>query len=149
LINQGGSSTPGTLTNATYAVPSVCQGTGCQNATFHGPLNPASLDCVTQLTDGSVFNNAQSIVGTPSQGNNDIMSSISETYLGVANQGGGTGILHMAMVNNCWQVVNTGHVGIAITDRFGGFSKATDTRFYYLKNFTQLWQGDITSDSAY
>jgi hypothetical protein len=115
----------------------------CVNATKYDTiLNPSGTDCITRITDGTTFPNGVSAAGTFSGGDNDIMGSVNETYLGVTSTGGATYILHMNTSGNCTQVVNTGHPGISIGGPFG-FSKVTDTRFYFLKNHTQLYQGDI------
>jgi hypothetical protein len=127
--------------------PTSCSGM-CQNSTaYDTTLNPAGTDCITRISDGTTFPNGLSMGNlTFSGGDNDIMGSVNETYLGVnASQ---VYILHLNTSGNCIQVVNTGAPGIHVAGPFG-FSKVVDTRFYYLANQTQLWQGDITSDTTF
>jgi Chitobiase/beta-hexosaminidase C-terminal domain len=128
--------------------PATCTGM-CQNSTaYDTTLNPAGIDCITRLTDGTTFPSGASVGNfTFSGGDNDIMGSVNETYLGIDESQ--IYIFHMTTnAAGCAQVMNTGTPGIHVSGPFG-FSKVTDTRFYYLKNETQLWRGDITSDSAY
>jgi hypothetical protein len=129
--------------------PTATSCTGmCQNSTaYDTTLNRAGTDCITRISDGTTFPNGWSMGNlTFSGGDNDIMGSLNETYLGVnTNQ---VYILHMDTSGNCIRVVNTGVPGIHVAGPFG-FSKVVDTRFYYLANQTQLWQGDITSDSTF
>lgn len=127
--------------------PTSCSG-DCQNSTaYDTTLNPKGTDCITRITDGTTFPGGLSMGNlTFSGGDNDIMGSVNETYLGVTTEQ--VYILHMNTSGNCIQVVNKGTPGIHVAGPFG-FSKVIDTRFYYLVNQTQLWQGDITSDTTY
>jgi hypothetical protein len=132
---------------STAPTPTTCSGM-CQNSTaYDTTLNPAGTDCITRISDGTTFPNGMSMGNlTFSGGDNDIMGSVNETYLGVNTDQ--VYILHMNTSGNCIQVVNTGTPGIHVAGPFA-FSKVLDTRFYYLANQTQLWQGDITSDSTF
>jgi len=152
--NYLGSSTstanPGPISpifSSTAPTPTTCIGM-CQNSTaYDTTLNPAGTDCITRITDSTTFRRGVSMGNlTFSGGDNDIMGSVNETYLGINTDQ--VYILHMNTSGNCIQVENTGTPGIHVAGPFG-FSKVIDTRFYYLVNQTQLWQGDITSDTTF
>jgi len=119
------------------------------NATaYDTSINPAGVNCITLVANGSTFSSGVSMNGTISGGDNDIDSSVNETYIAAVNTGGGTAILHVNTSGNCMQVVNTGVAGI--TDlNFGGFSHVTDNVWYSVVSQTQLWQRTITSDNTY
>lgn len=150
LCSTNSTANPGTIASifsATSPTATTCSG-ACQNATaYDTTLNPAGTDCITRISDGTTFPSGVSMGNlTFSGGDNDIMGSVNETYLGVTT--GQVYILHMNTSGNCIQVVNTGTPAIHVAGPFG-FSKVTDTRFYYLVNKVQLWQGDITSDTTW
>ncbi|HEV3308662.1 MAG TPA: hypothetical protein VGZ91_19620 [Candidatus Sulfotelmatobacter sp.] len=134
--------TPAVTNPATFSIPAECVG-NCQNSTaYDTTLNATGIDCITRITDGSSFPNGLSMGDlTASGGDNDIMGSVNETYLGVDT--GQVYILHMNTSGNCIQVENTGISTMHVAGPFG-FSKVIDTRFYYLVNNTQLWEGDIS-----
>ncbi|HEV3304902.1 MAG TPA: Ig domain-containing protein [Candidatus Sulfotelmatobacter sp.] len=141
---------PGTISPifaSTAPTATTCIGM-CQNSTaYDTTLNPQGTDCITRISDGTTFPNGLSMGNlTFSGGDNDIMGSVNETYLGINTDQ--VYILHMNTSGNCIQVENTGTPGIHVAGPFG-FSKVIDTRFYYLVNQTQLWQGDITSDTTF
>jgi len=54
----------------------------------------------------------------------------------------------MAAAQGPLQVVNKGIPAIHVGGPFS-FSRLTDTRFYHLKSQSQIWQGDITSDTTF
>jgi hypothetical protein len=150
LCSTNSTANPGRIApifKSTAPTSTTCSGM-CQNSTaYDTTLNPAGIDCITRITDGTTFPSGQSMGNlTFSGGDNDIMGSVNETYLGVNT--GQVYILHLNTSGKCIQVVNTGTPGIHVAGPFG-FSKVVDTRFYYLVNQTQVWQGDITSDSTY
>jgi hypothetical protein len=121
----------------------------CQNSVaYDTTLNPTGIDPISRITDGTVIPSGASMGNfTFSGGDNDIMGSVNETYL--AWTSGQVYVQHMKVGSDgSYQVVNTGNPGIHVAGPFG-FSKVTDTRFYYLVSETQLWKGDITSDSAF
>lgn len=144
---------PGTQTGVAYINYSSCI-SNCQNATFYdASLNPSSVgDCITRMTDGTTFGSGASIDNvTHSGGDNDVFSSVNEDYLGVDS--GGSIYIQNVSVNGsgCLQVTNTGNLqlgGIHVAGPFG-FSSTVDTRFWYVLNNTQLWRGDITSNSTF
>jgi hypothetical protein len=126
---------------STAPTATTCSGM-CQNSTaYDTTLNPVGTDCITRISDGATFPNGLSVGNlTFSGGDNDIMGSVNETYLGV--NAGDVKILHMNTSGNCIQVLNPGVPAMHVAGPFG-FSKVVDTRFYYIAKETQLWQGDI------
>ena len=151
LCSSNSTADPGHISpifTSTAPTPTTCSGM-CQNSTaYDTTLNPSGTDCITRISDGTTFPSGQSMGNlTFSGGDNDIMGSVNETYLGVNT--GQVYILHMQPdANGCYKVLNTGQPGIHVAGPFG-FSKVVDTRFYYLVSQTQLWQGEITSDSTF
>jgi hypothetical protein len=142
---------PGTIAPifiATAPTSTTCLGM-CQNSVaYDTTLNPVGTDIISRVTDGTSFGSGASMGNlTFSGGDNDIMGSVNETYLGMNS--GQVYIFHMRVaLDGSYQVVNTGIPAIHVAGPFG-FSKVTDTRFYYLVSDTQLWQGDITSDTTW
>ncbi|MGD0570406.1 MAG: hypothetical protein ABSA78_18540 [Candidatus Sulfotelmatobacter sp.] len=139
---------PGTIAPIFIAAsPTVTSCSGmCQNSTaYDTTLNPAGVDCITRITDGTTFTSGVSVGNfTKSGGDNDLMGSVNETYLAVEATGGYDYILHMNTSGGCIQVENTGISTMKVSDSGFRFSKVTDTRFYYLKTPVQLWEGDIS-----
>jgi hypothetical protein len=124
---------------------------GVNQTAYDTTYNPAPMDCYTRATDETTWGGASTDNNTFSGGDNDIMWSKNDSYVGVES-GGDVYILHLNLSGNCAKVTNTGnlqgHNSIHMAGPFG-FSKATDNVFYYLTNYTELYQGTITSDSTY
>ncbi len=124
---------------------------GVNQTAFDTTYNPAGMDCYTRATDASTWGGPSTDNNTFSGGDNDIMWSKNNTYVGVES-GGDVYILHLNLSGNCAKVVNTGnlqgHGSVHMAGPFG-FSKTTDNVFYYLTSYTQLNEGTITSDSTY
>jgi len=121
---------------------------------FHDTsLNP-STDAITRITDGGSVKvgGFGGSVGnlTCSGGDNDRMISKNETYLFVSG-GGAASMYHLSDNGTQIQVVNSGVVPGVVVNCPMTTSWTTDTRFYYMDATvqSQIWQGDITSDSTF
>lgn len=141
------------FTNLAYTFPDVCIG-DCQNTVKEDLTIPGHIPGTEQLTriaDGSSMCGGGGVsVGNVSYtgGDNDRMISRLGTYAAFV-AGGNACIYHLSRASGVIQVVNSGGpVVIRIAGVFA-FSWVTDTRFYFLKNFTQIWRGDITSDTTF
>lgn len=142
----------GTQTNVSYTNYSSCIGQ-CQNTVLYDTiLNSFGIDPITRITDGSTVNDSGfgGSVGnmTCSGGDNDKIWSKSGTYLAVA-EGSSVSIYHLTTVNGTIQVVNAGGPPEIVASCVFSFSWTIDTRFYYIKSNSQIWQGDITGDDSF
>jgi hypothetical protein len=144
---------PGTQSGVAYTNYSACVGQ-CQNTVFYDTtLNASGINPITRISDGGSVINAGSggSIGSPScsLGDNDKTISKNSTYLAVGG-GGAVFIYHLSQAGGHVSAVNSGGPpGITVGCPFA-FSWITDTRFYYMPGGgSQLWQGDITSDSTF
>lgn len=134
---------------ATSPTPTTCSG-DCQNSVHYDTtLNPSGVDPISRLTTGANFPSGASVGNvTCSGGDNDLMGSANETYLGLV-QGGFARIFHMHVGSDgSYQVANAGGAfGLAILCPIA-FSQTTDNVLYQVKNATQIWKYTITSDTT-
>jgi hypothetical protein len=132
-----------TIFTATSPTATTCSGM-CQNSTaYDTTINPTGVDCYTRLTDGTTFPSGHSVGNlTHSGGDNDRFSSINEDYIMIQENGGFVDIFKVAAnASGCLQVIAQ-VTGSSISGP-AGFAWTSDTTFYYVVNFTQLWQGTI------
>jgi hypothetical protein len=106
---------PGVVTSiftSTASTATTCSGM-CQNSTaYDTSINPKGTDCYTRITDGTTTVDGVSVGNfTGSGGDDDLMSSIDETYLGV-NTGGAIAVFQLNTSGNCVQVVNSGGIPV-------------------------------------
>ena len=137
---------PGTQSNVPYANYAACSG-NCQNYTFHDTtINPATVDCITRMTDGSSFGNGRGIGNfTYSGGSNDVMWSANEDYLGITDSGGNIYVYSVALSSGCLQVQNPGVPVIRVTKPNFAFDRTNDAVFYSMSDGHTLKQYTIAS----
>ena len=141
-------SNPGTIAPifiATSPTAITCSG-DCQNSVHYDQtLNAPPLNPITRLTDGTIFPSGQSVGNvTCSGGDNDLMGSIGETYLGLV-QGGFARIFKMTVApDKSYRVATLGPAGLAILCPIA-FSQTSDNVIYEIKGATQIWKYTITS----
>jgi hypothetical protein len=126
-----------------------CQNSVKEDVTIPGHI--AGTEKITRITDGGTMCGGGGVsVGNLSYtgGDNDYMVSRNGTYAAFFASGNDC-IYHLSKAGGQIQVVNAGvPAGIRIAGTFG-FSRTTDTDFYYLKLLKQIWHAHITSDSTF
>jgi hypothetical protein len=126
---------PGTISalfTSTASQPNECSGQ-CQNSTaYDTSINPSGIDCITRMSDGTVFLDGKSAgnVG-PSGGDNDIVASKNTDYLMLNDSGGFGNLVQVSVSSGCMQVVNTGRPTNRIAKPYA-FSRQTDNLLWVL-----------------
>lgn len=139
----------GTFTNIPYYNQTACIGDCPNTVRYDLSMNPSGIDPYVRVTDGtsSCGGAGQSMNATGSGGDNDNQFSKNSTYLDVVTTGAANCILHLNTSGHAVQVVNTGVSQLAPGAGALSFSRTVDTRFFLLKNFTQIIQYDIVNDT--